>query len=102
LCDHRLQTHLKVRLPLEPSQPLPVPMTMMNHHVYLWLSALSRLDIKEWNLKVYCTLDVEYIFFQSVFGIIDFGQDHFRFSPFCSMLEKNVSYLSMVYFIYTF
>ncbi len=54
LYGNKLQTHLKVRLSsVEPSQPLPVLMTMINHHVSLQLLVLSHLDIEVWNPLVY-------------------------------------------------
>jgi hypothetical protein len=67
LCGHTLQTYLTVLLSFEPSRPLPVLMTMMNHHGSLRLLGLSHLDIKVQNQKVCCILVVEYTFFQNVF-----------------------------------
>src|SRR3954454_24892590 len=87
LYDHMLQTHLEFRLSFEPSQPLPVLMTMMYHHESLQLLVLSHLDIGEWNSLVYHIYVVRCTFFQSVFClVIAFEQDCFGFSPFYIML----------------
>ena len=81
-----LQTHLEFLLSFEPSQPLPVLMTMRYHHESLQLLVLSRLDIEGWNPWVYNILVVQCTFFQSEFWVITFEQDHFGFSPFYIML----------------
>ena len=85
LYGHMLQTHLTIRLFFEPSQPLPVLMTMIYHHKSLQLSVLSHLDIEEWNSLAYNISVVQCTFFQSVFWVIAFEQDCFRFSPFYIM-----------------
>ncbi len=66
LCGHRLQTHLKVHLSFEPSQPLPVLMTMISHHVSLWLLALSHLHIKVRSQKVLLYLNFWIYFFSAL------------------------------------